>query len=559
MRSGIRYLFFLSTIVQASLVSAQSGSLPKVQSTGIVSERVVTLLAGEKWWGGAVTEAQRMPFETGYSLDLKGDNRGNQAAPLLLSSAGRFIWSEQPFQFSFNKDSLILSGMIDSVIVGGTGHTLADAYQEASSRCFPASGKMPDSLLIGRPQYNTWIELIYDQNQRDILKYAHAIIDNGFLPGVFMIDDNWFDSYGRFLFRKDRFPDAKEMISELHRLGFKVMVWVSPFISPDTEVFREAAAQRIILYDNKGKDSLQWQFAREPALIHWWNGYSALLDFTNPAAVQWFNGKLRFMTEEYGVDGFKFDAGDTEFYPGNIVSYRKANANEHCALWGAFGLEYPLNEYRAMWKRGGEPLAERLRDKSHTFEDLQKLIPHTTLAGLLGYPFVCPDMIGGGDFGSFTGNRPIDQDLVVRSAQCQVLMPMMQFSVAPWRILDSVHLAAVKKAVALRAVFTPAILQLARQAAVTGIPIVRSLEYVFPHQGLENIQDEFMLGDDWLVAPVLTASSRRKIIFPAGEWKDAEGNIFKGPGVREMDIPIDKLTYFERVRQGGSKKSKPHK
>ena len=540
MRPGIRYLLVLLLIV-----SIMAQAFPVLAQ----SERSVLLLAGEKWWGGAVTEGQRMPFETGYSLDLRGDNRGNQAAPLLLSSAGRFVWSGQPFQFRLTKDSLFLSGITDTVIVSGAGHTLAGAYQEASSRCFPPSGKMPDSLLIGRPQYNTWIELIYDQNQKDILKYAHAIIDNGFLPGVFMIDDNWFDSYGKFRFRKDRFPDAKEMIRELHRLGFKVMVWVSPFISPDSEVFREASAKRIILYDNKGKDTLQWSFAGEPALIHWWNGYSALLDFTNPAAMQWFNDQLRFMTEEYGVDGFKFDAGDTEFYPGNIVSYRKANANEHCALWGSFGLEYPLNEYRAMWGRGGQPLAERLRDKAHTFEDLQKLIPHTTTAGLLGYPFVCPDMIGGGDFSSFIGNKSVDQDLVVRSAQCQALMPMMQFSVAPWRILDPVHLAAIKKAVALRTVFTPVILQLARQAAVTGIPIVRSLEYVFPHQGLENIQDEFMLGDDWLVAPVLTASSRRKIVFPAGHWKDEEGKVFKGPGVKELDIPIDKLVFFERIKK----------
>ncbi len=86
---------------------------------------------------------------------------------------------------------------------------LADAYKAASKKYFPTSGKMPDELLFSRPQYNAWIELIYDQNQQDILKYAHAIIDNGFDPGVLMIDDNWAPYYGRFEFRKDRFADAK--------------------------------------------------------------------------------------------------------------------------------------------------------------------------------------------------------------------------------------------------------------------------------------------------------------------------------------------------------------
>ena len=37
-----------------------------------------------------------------------------------------------------------------------------------------------------------------------------------------------------------------------------------------------------------------------------------------------------------------------------------------------------------------------------------------------------------------------DQKLIVRSAQVHALMPMMQFSVAPWRILNPQHLQAVK-------------------------------------------------------------------------------------------------------------------
>lgn len=512
-----------------------------------VSGQAIALLPGEKWWGGAVTEGQKMPFPAGYSLDLNDGNRGNQAAPLLLSSCGRYIWSEQPFAFAVGKDSLVISSAHDSVFTGRAGFSLAEAYR-AASRFFPASGKMPDSLLLMRPQYNTWIELIYDQNQADILKYAKGIIDAGFPPGVLMIDDNWFASYGRFAFRKDRFPDARGMIRQLHAMGFKVMVWVSPFISPDNETFREAAAQRILLFDNGGRDSLRWQQAREPAIIHWWNGYSALLDFTNPAAVRWFEAKLRSVAGEYGVDGFKFDAGDTEFYPSTVVSYRKADPNEQCMLWGMFGLEYPLNEYRAMWKRGGQPLAERLRDKSHTFEDLRKLIPHTLLAGMLGYPFVCPDMIGGGDFSSFIDGKTINQDLIVRSAQCQALMPMMQFSVAPWRVLDAAHLAAVKKAVALRERFTPLIMRLAGEAARSGTPIVRSLEYVFPHQGLENVNDEFMLGDDWLIAPVLTDSSARKIVLPRGRWKDVYERFFDGLVTREWSGSPDELPYFERVR-----------
>jgi hypothetical protein len=75
-------------------------------------------------------------------------------------------------------------------------------------------------MFLNKPQYNTWIELVYDQNQADVLKYAHGIVDNGFPPGILMIDDNWQKYYGSTEFRPDRFPDPKGMVDELHALGF---------------------------------------------------------------------------------------------------------------------------------------------------------------------------------------------------------------------------------------------------------------------------------------------------------------------------------------------------
>ena len=198
------------------------------------SEKIIPIEVGEKWYGAAVNEGDKMPFQEGYSINLNGDTKTNQAAPLILSTRGRYIWSNDPFAFLIKNNEIVLSEYTDTIIVEKNGSNLKDAYRSASKRFFPASGKLPDSLLFKSPQYNTWIELIYNQNQKDILKYAHDIINNGFPAGVLMIDDNWAPYYGRFEFRKDRFPDAKAMIHELKSLGFKVMLWVSPFISPDT-------------------------------------------------------------------------------------------------------------------------------------------------------------------------------------------------------------------------------------------------------------------------------------------------------------------------------------
>jgi alpha-glucosidase len=508
------------------------------------SEKRIPVMSGEKWYGAAVNEGDKMPFKEGYSLNLNGDTKGNQASPLILSNKGRYITSNSPFAFRITVNEIIVSDFTDSLYVETPGTTLKDAYLKASAEGFPPSGKLPDLLLFEKPQYNTWIELTYNQNQADILKYAHAIIDNGFPAGVLMIDDNWAPQYGNFSFRRDRFPDAKAMIDELHALGFKVMLWVCPFISPDSEVSRDLLKRKLVLMSCGESASVLWNDAEVPAIINWWNGYSFVLDFTNPETVDWYRSQLHFMVTEYGLDGFKFDAGDPEYYPQNSVAFKTVSANEHTRLWGMFGLEYPLNEYRAMWERGNEPLVERLRDKSHTWEDLKKLIPHITTAALLGYTFSCPDMIGGGEFGSFQADGKLDQDLIVRSAQCHALMPMMQFSVAPWRVLDKEHLEAVKKAVAIRQNYVPEIVRLANASAKTGEPIVSNLEYVFPGQGLDECKDQFMLGENIMVAPMLEKGTSREVVFPKGKWRDRNGNVIKGPVKKQITVPLDELLYF---------------
>jgi alpha-glucosidase (family GH31 glycosyl hydrolase) len=197
---------------------------------------------------------------------------------------------------------------------------------------------------------------------------------------------------------------------------------------------------------------------------------------------------------------------------------------------------------------GGQPLAQRLQDKAHSWGDLQKLIPNMVLEGLCGYPFSCPDMIGGGEWTSFLDPSTLDQELTVRSAQCHALMPMMQFSVAPWRKLDSTHLEAVKKAVALRAEFTPLIMRLAREATATGEPIMKCMEYEFTGQGFENTKDQFMLGSAILVAPMLEkGKTSPDVKLPSGKWKTPDGKIFKGGRACEFPVALEQLLYFEKA------------
>jgi alpha-glucosidase len=491
------------------------------------------------WWAGVIQDGYQMPLREGYSVDVLANNHENQVQPLLLSSQGDVIWAEAPFKLSFQRGTLVMESKAGRISQSREGTSLRDAFLFASRTYFPPSGGAPDELLFSSPQYNTWIELMYDQNQVGILNYAKGIKEHGFPAGVLMIDDNWQEDYGKWDFHKGRFSDPKTMIASLHADGFKVMLWVCPFISPDCDVSRELARQNLLLKDNSG----------EPAMVRWWNGTSALLDFTNPKAVDWFRSRLDYLLTTYHVDGFKFDGGDSSFYRG-VSTAEPALPNVHTALYGKIGLQYPLNEYRAMWKMGGQPLGERLSDKAHSWTDLNKLVPDMILEGLMGYSFSCPDMIGGGEFTSFLPGRTIDQELIVRSAQCQALMPMMQFSVAPWRVLDHGHLNAVRKAVKVRQEHKNYILELVKQAALTGEPVVRSMEYVFPHQGYERVNDQFLLGDQILVAPVLEkGASMRDVILPKGAWKGFDGKLYRGPATLSLAVPYDELCFVERVKE----------
>lgn len=503
----------------------------------IISESIeIQILPNEHWWGGLVWDGHIMPLQDGYSVNLYGNNKSNQAQPLLLSNKGRVIWSESPIAYNIESGKVKVTSFGSAIQLSTSGSTLKEAFSFASKTYFPPSGKHPDRLLFERPQYNTWIELIYNQNQKDILKYAKAIKSNGFPTGVIMIDDNWQEDYGKWNFHTGRFDSPKAMIDSLHSMGFKVMMWICPFVSPDSDVYRDLASKGYFIKTAKGD---------EPLIVRWWNGASAVLDLTNPGAVEWFDGELNRLQQEYNVDGFKLDAGDSHFYNQPMTSYdTTATPNDHTYSFQQFGLKYPLNEYRATWKMGGQPLAQRLHDKEHDWTDLQKLIPQVGLQGLLGYPFNCPDMIGGGQYGSFINLDSVDQELIVRSTQIHALMPMMQFSVAPWRVLDNINLQAVKKAIELREQYLPTIMDLLEIATKTGEPIVRMMEYEFPGQGFEEVKDQFLLGNNILIAPVLERGAKsRKVVLPKGKWR-WKNKVYKGNKTISVPVSMEDIPVF---------------
>jgi alpha-glucosidase (family GH31 glycosyl hydrolase) len=496
----------------------------------------------EYWYGGCVMDGSKYPFTRGsnYQLDMIYLDTPNQIAPAFISTRGRTFWSEMPFSLKVDGNDMKIIAK-SAIYLDESGNNLKDAQQTLAKKTF-SLGQTPPKEFYRMPQWNTWIELLYKQNQADVLKYAHGIKDNGFPSGIIMVDDFWGDYYGRWKFSARKFPDPKKMIQELHNMGFKVMVWVCPFVTADTPEYHYLRDHHLLLFKKDG----------EPIIRKWWNGYSAMLDMSNPTTYKWLKNQLQQLQSDTGVDGFKFDAGDFQYYENSDVSYMKLSKTQQAELWGQFGLNFPYNEYRVNFKNSGMPLVNRLQDKAFAWgkDGLSELIPDTLTQGLMGYYYNCPDMIGGGEYLSFLNLKKIDQELMVRSAQCASLMTMMQFSVAPWRVLDNEHLKLCKQAACLHTRFADYIAKLANNAAETGQPITRPMNYDYPETNPEYLKTQFMLGPDILSAPVIEKGATFKAIyFPKGQWQSLknENDIIQGPVEKQVPVDLSTLPAYKKI------------
>ncbi len=510
------------------------------------------MLKNEKWWGGRSSDELLFPFDcqTSLTVDLLWES-SNQTMPMYLSNCGRCIWSEEPFKITFNNGEISVKGCVD-VILEKFGETLREAYLGAMNNHFSPNGNELPKEFFQVPQYNTWMQLLYNQNQEGVLAYAKGIIENGFKPGILMIDEGWQNDYGNWTFNTAKFPDAKGMIKQLHDMGFIVMLWVVPYVRPDGRRFVQST-YHCFNPENYNKCFLRSENG-EVAIKLWWNGYSAILDFNKEWDYNYLKEQLDVLVKDYNVDGFKFDGGSLLSYARDCVGGAKPSkdftALERNIAWNEFGRQYKFHEYKDTFKGGGKRVVQRIRDRCHSWdnEGLNTLVPGGLARGILGHPFMCPDMIGGGEWLDRENGVPVDQELFVRMAQCSALFPMMQFSWAPWEVVDKEHLVFIKQAHDLHIKFSDAILELVKKAYETGEPIIRYLEYNYPNCGFENINDEFMLGEKYLVAPiVIKGQTEKQVILPKGKWLGYDGKTYDGNKTITLKVTLKDIPYFEKV------------
>lgn len=513
----------------------------------------VKMKANELWWGGSNSDGNLMPFSCDSNLqrDFR-KNAPNETMPFYVSNLGRIIWCEEPFAVEI-KDGIFTFEANSEIKVLNGGATLREGFLFARKHLFPTDKRVLNRDFFKTVQYNTWIECLYHPTQSHVLKYAHDIIENGFEPGILMIDEGWHGRYGNWDFDKYAFPDPKAMVDELHKLGFKVLLWVVPAVCPDGEFFIEHLRKSNNEHANEPENYLflRTKDAPErPALFHWWNGYSALLNMKSESNRLFLDNQLQHLMNTYGIDGFKFDGGNIDFYSQSITGevlgdHTPAELN---IAWNTFAAKYDYHEYKDTFKGASLNTIQRLSDRFHLWQNgLDTVIPQSLAQGIIGHPFVCPDMVGGGEWTCFTEGKEIDGELFVRWAQCSALFPMMQYSKAPWSCLKKQDCDLVLAAGKLHTKFTNELIEMVEKAEQSGEPIVRYMEYNYPNQSYAKITDQFMLWDKYLVAPVIEKGARkRRVVIPKGCWLADDGSTYQ-EGTYEIDCPINRLPYFKKI------------
>jgi len=339
------------------------------------------------------------------------------------------------------------------------------------------------------------------------------------------------------------FPDLPGLFKEYREKGFATDLWINPYIPEGTPVYDVAKRKGYLLKSTKGG------IAR---LEH--GNPVGMIDFTNPQARAWWKGFLVQLARD-GAMSFKPDYGDR--VPEDALFHNGRTGKELHNLYLHFFSETAFEAIKEVYgegitfRRAGYIGTQRYPgtwagDTQVTWEGLKGCFRGGLNAGLSGEAFWTADI------GGFTGVKP-SEELYCRWSQFGLLSPLSRYHGnkprEPWHYGDTA-MKVVKKYARLRYSLMPYLFAIARESCDSGVPMMRHTCLEFPRDpGAENIDDQYLLGPDLLVAPVFNpGQTSRSAYLPSGTWYAFEDPLTAIPGGRYITAkaPIGSVPLFVR-------------
>ncbi len=387
-------------------------------------------------------------------------------------------------------------------------------------------------------------------DQAQVGARARRLRREGIPADVVHLDATWQRAEERSDLRWDpeAFPDPARLISDLHGLGYKVSLWENPYVSIHSSLFQEGAARGYFLRRPDGS-------VYTPQIGSGAGGrrypLCAIVDFTNPAAAEWFRA-LHAPLLEAGVDTFKTDFG--EEIPVDAVFHNGRTGAEMRNMYARLYQELVFTMLRerhgvaVIWARAACPGAQQFPvhwsgDPHCTYEDMAATLRGGLSAGMSGVAFWSHDI--GGFYGTPT------PDLYVRWAQFGLLSGHARYHGTtvrdPWAFGDDI-LAIFRRYAVLRSRLVPYLYTYACCAAETGLPLMRPLVLRYQDDpATYGIDLQYLLGDELLIAPVFDPDGRVAAYLPRGRWTDFwTGEVIQGPCAIRRLAPRDVLPVYVR-------------
>ncbi|KYQ57032.1 hypothetical protein ALC60_04020 [Trachymyrmex zeteki] len=423
------------------------------------------------------------------------------------------------------------------------------AHQYAVKNHLGKPTVLPDSLMVQYPIWSTWARYKTNITAKVVETYADEIVAHGFKNSQIEIDDNWETCYGSAEFDPVKFPDVSALTKLLNDKGFRVTLWIHPFINRNCESAYSTALNNDYFVKNLDGN----------VQMSWWQGSdAATIDFTNADAVNWWTERV-WRLQGLGINSFKFDAGEVSWLP-QVPKLTGPSELQPSIFTEAYVRKltsnFPRNiEVRVGWRTQDLPTFVRMIDKDSRWtwdNGLPTLITTLLQMNLNGYVYVLPDMIGGNGYlnGSLDGTERPSRELFVRWLQATVFMPSMQYSFVPWDF-DEEIINICRIYTELHENYTTEIVNAMQQAVEKGTPVNPPIWWIDPLNSVAHkIDDEYLLGESILVAPIIEEGAvNRNIYLPNGTWIDMNrGTTYEGPRwMEDYYAPLEVLPYFKRL------------